>query len=113
MLRQYGRLPKAGDRVPVKSHFAILVFGTRKVTVPGNDPPKPDGFGYNEPTWTGPSPHSQYWVVDDWDALKAAVEYLESRKMTGDWSSYRVLSVKPIKVKTRIAVELSDACADE
>jgi hypothetical protein len=110
VLRDKAKQIKASDDLPTGEHFAIVIFFQTSVHVPGDERSRTHpGHGYPEHDVTVNG--CEYWVVDDREQLQAALEAIEENNKVG-WKEkirYRVIQSKPVKVSTKVEVEVAQA----
>jgi len=89
--------------MPTANHYAILVFDTKSVWVPGDERSRTNpGHGYPEHTDTYET--FEYWATNSLDTLKQGIALLEQGK---DVPKYTVLQATPLSVSTEIKVEVN------
>jgi len=93
---------KDAAKVPQDNHYAILIFTTQSVWVPGDERSRTaPGHGY--PEHTDYYETFEYWVADTLDMLKAGIALLEKER---DTPKYRAIHVTPLAVSTGIRVDI-------
>ena len=108
MLKHFAKRVSSPDDMPPGKHFAILIFKTSRTHVPGDERSRTNpGHGYPAHDVTNKS--YEYWAIGTEKNLREAVEFLEERKREERWKQadpYQVVEVKPVKVETRIEVDI-------
>lgn len=110
-LSKFAKLIKGAEQVPSEEHFAILVYEHSSVHVPGDERSRTNpGHGY--PAHDVDTSAWAYWAivpsgVPAKERLAAAVAHMEedAKKGWGQKTEYRVVEVKPLKVKTSVEIE--------
>ena len=93
---------KEAEKVPQKNHYAILIFTTKSVWVPGDERSKTHpGHGY--PEHTDYYETFEYWVADTLDKLKAGIALLEKEK---DPPKYKAIRIVPLEISTKIKIDI-------
>ena len=114
MLKHFATKVKSLAEIPSGKHFAILIFKSSSVHVPGDERSRTNpGHGYPAHDVTYES--YEYWVVkseknlkESEKNLKEAIGFLEEQKKE-KWKAndpYQVIEAKPVKIQTRIEVEV-------
>lgn len=108
MLRKFAKRVGSPDEIPDKKHFAILIFTTSSVHVPGDERSRTNpGHGY--PAHDVTSSSYEYWIIGTKKNLVDAIRHLEKQKQD-PWnkiSPYRVIEASSVKVSTGIEVKIS------
>ena len=107
MLKHFAKKVESPNDMPSGKHFAILIFKTSTIHVPGDERSRTNpGHGYPARDETYAS--YEYWAVGTEKNLKEAIEFLEERKRER-WSKeepYQVIEAKSVKVETRVDVKI-------
>lgn len=107
MLKNFAEKVESPNKIPSQRHFAILVFKTSSVHVPGDERSRTNpGHGY--PAHDVTSTSYEYWAVRNEKALREAVEYLEEKKRESysKPDPYAVIEARPVAVKTRVEIDI-------
>jgi hypothetical protein len=109
MLEHFATKVESPDQIPSKEHFAVLIFRTSSIHVPGDERSRTNpGHGYPAHDVTHSS--YEYWAVKDEKSLKEAIEFLEERMRERSWEKvgpYQAIKVTPMKVTTKVEVEVT------
>ena len=107
----YTKLPlkrvEGPEDVPVEKHWAILIFRTESIHVPGDERSRQcPGHGY--PAHTRTSKTYEYWAAMDQETLKQALLELEEEnsKSYKTVPPYVVVQVQKCSVAKRVEVEI-------
>jgi hypothetical protein len=102
MLSQLATKVESPEQMPTMGHFAILIFTSSTVHIPGDERSRTcPGHGY--PAYDQTTKSYEYWVIRDPEALKTAIQKLESQKRD---VSYKVIRVQPVEIETKIEVKI-------
>jgi hypothetical protein len=107
VLKNFATKVEAPDQVPNDRHFAILVFKSSTVHVPGDERSRTaPGHGYPAHDVTHQS--YEYWAVGDRESLKDAIGFLEEckRERWKEADPYAVVEVRPVRVETKIELKI-------
>ena len=105
MLSRFGVRVNHPAGLPSKTHFAILIFSSSTVHVPGDERSRQcPGHGY--PAHDVTTKTCEYWAIEDMDRLHAALEDIERLRSMGRRVDYQVISTKPVKVTSQVVIEV-------
>lgn len=97
------------DQMPAEEHWAIIIFETETVHVPGDERSRTaPGHGY--PAHTDTHETFKYWAAKDKASLEKALAYMREendKAVYRENKPYVIIFSRPATIKTTIKVEIT------